>query len=60
MDLDYSAGLVLNETRKIITELKNQLVNEEHKLNQLEAFTVDTVNYNDANDYNSPAWFDSK
>lgn len=56
---DYSIDRVLHETHEVITELKNQLIMEENKLNQLESLIPASVNYNDANDYSTPAWFGS-
>jgi hypothetical protein len=57
---NYSIDQVLNETHAIITELKNQLATDQTKLSQIESHMPFGIHYNDANDYNTPAWFGSE
>jgi len=56
---EYAIDRVLHETHAVITELQNQLALEQTKLTQLESRITPGVNYDDANNYNSPAWFGS-
>jgi hypothetical protein len=56
---DYAIDQVLRETHAVIIELQTQLALEENKLSLLETKIPAGINYNDANDYSSPAWFGS-